>query len=338
MCKIIVLEPNQTVPFEKLENAVLNNPHGWGYMLVDQTAKKMEVKTFLDPDPKGTNPETVQKFIEKNKDIQRVIHLRWMTEGKINLDNVQPFSSYYSESRQVYFCHNGTLYDFKDKSNEKSDSRMFNELVIQPLLLRMHGDKGPADITDSVVMNVLNKYFGTMVHNKGILVSNDIGFSLLNEKEWKRVKLGEHEILSSNDEYWHELKRGPVFEQRKREKETKESTFRKDDVSLGGKTWPLTKLEELSFSPKKLLGENPGMIMEDMNLHESEGVIALSNMTEREFRYIIDKSPAEAAALMILISSELRRAFDAYKDLEERKDKASKIIADLKKSQLQAAA
>lgn len=330
MCKIIILEPNQEVPYAKLENAVFNNPHGWGVILKDTVAKKLEVKRFLDPSEKGTNPETVAKFLEKNKDVQRFLHLRFKTEGAVSMENVQPFCSYYTDKREVYFCHNGTLYEYTNKQEpDKSDSFRFNAEILQPLLLRVHGEKGAGDYTDPVVLGIINKYFGIAGHNKGLIVSNDLDYKLLNEKEWKKIKFGNHEIVCSNLEYFDELKRGPEYEARKKQVQ---SPFRQDNQNAPT-SWPLKKMDEVDFSPKKLLGDEPNKIFEDMKLYDDDGVLSLSNLTEKEFRYIIDKSPETAAALMLMVTSEMRKAYDAFKDMEDRRDKASKIIAEMKKNE-----
>ena len=198
------------------------------------------------------------------------------------------------------------------------------------MLLRVHGEKGTGDYTDPVVLAIINKYFGIASHNKGIIVANDLDYKLINEKEWKKIKFGDQEIVCSNLEYFDELKRGPEYEARKSKAVVPVAN---NNSTTSSTVWPLKRMDEVNFSPKKLLGDDPGKILEDMKLYNDEGILALSNVTESEFRYLIDKTPAIAAALMVMITSEMRKAYDAYKDMEDRKDKASKIIAEMKKNQ-----
>jgi len=316
MCNITIVPPGLTLPFDKVQNVVWNNPHGWGGVLKDNG--RLEVKKHFSE--KGTDPEEVARWLDENKDVERIFHVRWKTEGDINKDNVQPFDCYFSNNIHIVGAHNGTLYDYKTQ-NGKSDSKRFFEELASPLITQFGGD-----IHSALFKEIIGKFFGTAPHNKGILINSAGDHLLLNHKEWCKLFIDKDEFITSNNEYFNELKRGPMYEQRKKEKEEKE----KGGTTTGGKTFrEVSKVQEFNFGYKHDLKVNIGTILEELTGDNSEGIVALSNLKESEVSELISK-PDVAKTLFMYVTSELRRVFDAYKHLEEKQEKASKIISELK--------
>ena len=263
MCSIIHLPPGTMFPEEKLKNAIYNNPHGWGIILLDSENKKIEVKKGFpktmetDKHPKECDPKKIIKILKDNMDIDRFLHVRNKSQGEINIENTHPFSVYNSNSRQVYFMHNGTLQDYKPKTTTytyynnvrvddpkeggedqtRSDSLNFAERFLQPLLVRVSGENGHGDIKDEFIEKLINKSWGSD-YNRGLLVSNEQGPLYIGRWKKKIFKDSEGkdvEFLVSNDDYFDELKRGPEYERRKAEekkiKEAKEEEERQARIS-----------------------------------------------------------------------------------------------------------
>src|SRR5690606_28430826 len=122
----------------------------------------------------GNDPEEIYDLLKDNEDLERFLHLRWMTEGDITEENCQPFCAYSSNKREVYFMHNGTLYDYRPKTSRvsyingvktedigetASDSKKFNDEFLAPFLLRFKGEHGPADATDPFAKMIIAKYW-----------------------------------------------------------------------------------------------------------------------------------------------------------------------------------
>lgn len=170
MCVIIALGADQTVPFGRLRNAVLNNPHGFGIVTTDR-GKLSVFKKFKE---EGNDPEQVAKELDKRaKAEMRYLHLRYRTRGSNSKENTHPFTVFKRDGHHIEFMHNGTLtknVNFSD--TEKSDTRQFAENFLVPVLSKWHGEKGPADIEDPHLESWLESFFG--YNNRGLLISNKL--------------------------------------------------------------------------------------------------------------------------------------------------------------------
>lgn len=204
MCAIWSLLPGQSIDDKMLDNVVGNNLDGWGIVLHDVDAKRLEIKRGFDS--QGTDPETIARILEDNNDLVRHVHVRNTTKGANSLDNTHPFCVYSDNNRQVYCLHNGTLHDFGRGNDQRSDTKVFCEDFLSPLLSRYHGEFGPADYNDPILKGILEKYVG--YNNRVMLVSNDL--EPLRIGTWKEVSSSVgHKFLASNDDYFKNIIRGP---------------------------------------------------------------------------------------------------------------------------------
>lgn len=339
MCNIAVLKAGTSIPFEKLKNCVYNNPHSFGLVLKDPKEKKLQIIKKCQAG--GNDPKEIHDLLEKHKDIERYLHLRWKTEGPIDLDNAHPFTAYMSNSRQIEFMHNGTLLDFRPKkttvwennvqktiSEENiSDSKKFNDEFLAPFLLTVSGENGRADIHDPMFQKILEKFWGTV--SKGVLICNDLDPVLINTKDWKELDFGGGKFWSSNNEYWDKLTRGPVYETAKKRKEEEEAArrvgFQNESSRVRSFGRDVTDLKNIDLRTKELLTEDLTRIFEDFDIWTDEGLAALCNLTEIEVEDFIKRDQSSASSLLVYLTS----AFDT---LYKRKERMVKYIKDLKEN------
>lgn len=229
MCVIIHLEPSASIHDSKIENAVYNNPHGWGLIVLSETFKDgILVKKSSEND--DTDPDDIIKVLNLYKDYERVLHLRWATVGDTSDENIHPFVIYdmvdeNDSSYQAWFMHNGTLPGYGQRhhsqhewrhgvdDNLKSDSNEFASLILEPLLSRWDGD-----YTDNVFKKVLDKFW--FDSSRGIIISN-YSEVLKFGNGWTKFDNAhcQGDVYVSNTTYFHNVQRGPENERRKKQLE-----------------------------------------------------------------------------------------------------------------------
>lgn len=360
MCVICVLPKGVVLPYNKLENAVFNNPHGYGIVLKDNNRLEVKKKYY----PEGTDPEEIAKILEDNKDIERILHVRWKTEGGLGLDNTQPFSVYYSEGKKLIhreFMHNGTLYEYKSHSSygqermgygyaqipdpdAPSDSRNFAEKVLRPLFLNYSGPESKADISDPFFQKVVEKFWGSGT-NRGIIIANDQDNFIINRSAWSVIKTETGDVLASNDSYFDKLERGYEFEKREKAKreaeriarEAAQSTgtnvvpFGRQAASRSSHDWPMSKLSDVSFTKRKEITKDITDFFNDMDLYnEDEGYASLAALTADEIEDLCYTDPKQMAAFVLMLTSTLENYYKSAKSAIQAKDKATKLVATLK--------
>lgn len=157
MCLILVRDPKVDLPFNKVQTAVMNNPDGWGYVIPDRG--QMEIRRFYSG--KNTDPETVAKFLEDNKNQKVYLHLRYATAGTKSKENVHPFPVLTKRKHgvQVMVMHNGTYSAYKKPNQVQNDTRLFTEAVLTPILHRFSKNCSKKTLLqDPVVAQVLKKF------------------------------------------------------------------------------------------------------------------------------------------------------------------------------------
>lgn len=343
MCNIIFLKPGYTLPFAMLQNMVWNNPHGYGLVLRDPEAKKLQLIKSKEKDLEtGTDPKEVYDLLKKHEDVERYLHCRWKTEGDISQENVQPFCSYYTDERQVYFMHNGTLYDWKpetpkviwqngkrietgDSDGNKSDTRKFNDDFLSPLLNRISGENGKGDILDPVFQRIVGKFWGVAQHNRGLLISNDLGAVYINPANWETIKDGENEFKSSNNTYFDKLTRGFEFDRLKKlEEEEKKARFQ-NTPSYNKNSAEVFKLKSILLEDKIKLLPNVADLLYDGDIYSYQGVDSLKNLTHLEWETFLAKAQEDdAIALLMHITDEFGKLYDAYKKASSYLDSINK--------------
>ena len=236
MCVIIRMSPGQVFPEKKLNNAIFNNPHGYGVVMLDNG--RMEIKKDC-PDG-GNDPEVINKILYDNRDLERILHLRWNTVGETSIENTQPFDVLSSKDEDIVFMHNGTLYDYKEdtpsrwqngieiqsekKVQTKSDTLRFTEEFLTPLMSRF---KSPEGLEDPILKVILDKAWGAKATNRGILFSSKKKFIKLGDWKIFTDTLNKDDttnrFLVSNEDYFHIVKRGPEFDRLEALKKIEES-------------------------------------------------------------------------------------------------------------------
>lgn len=339
MCNIMFLPPGVNIPLDKLKTVVYNNPHGYGLILKDKQAERLQVIRKCWP---VADPKEIHDLLEDNKDIERYLHVRWRTDGPIDMDNTHPFPSFISDSRQVYFMHNGILHEYKPKgetftyeNNVKithpgesvSDSRKFNDEFLAPYLLRHEGNEGKADINDPIFQKVLDKMWTS--GSKGLLVSNNQDPVFINIKAWRELDFGEGKFWSSNDDYFDKLIRGPVFEEVKKKKEEedrkeRQARFHEGPSGTARYGRPLTNLKDVNLKNKEILSEDLDRIFEDYDIWTEKGLCALENITEVEMASFVEKSPVRAVELLVHVTSVFAQLYGKYERLKEHVNKGRK--------------
>lgn len=335
MCSVLRLDAKYNLPYEMLFNAVHNNSHGYGILLKDNN--KIEIRQGLSEEP---NPDEIYKILEDNKDIERWVHLRNASKGDVTNDNLQPFSVYSSNKRQVYFMHNGTInymavsQDVKDHldvrvdtafNSPDSDSRQFAYARLQPLLNRLKGENGMADITDVFIKDLLGAMWNSQ-NGRGVLVCNDLDPLYLNITGWEWIEDGSGgKFFASNDEYFKKLIRGKLFDQRKKEEEAKrpQTLLPKPSARKG--------VHPLACSPFKTtmsVGKMTDLLAE-CDLYTPEGYTLLNFLDYDEIQELIKHDSIGFGTMFMLLTKYLSDETKKNRDLERKHQAATLRIADL---------
>ncbi len=228
MCVILCLAKNQKVPFEKLSNAALNNPHGWGLVWTTDT----DLEVFHKFDEKGNDPEIIAKKLDQLKDADmRYLHLRFATKGNKDRTNTHPFTVFKRDNHRIEFMHNGSLYKFvKTEEQNKSDTHQFAENYLVPLLSKFTGDNGPADLDDVILDDIIESHFN--YSNRGLLISNILGPHFYGK--WDTLKDVEgNSFAVSNTDYFDSTKEFRMTDYYKPKKEEPNKTYWHGGASHG---------------------------------------------------------------------------------------------------------
>lgn len=343
MCVIMVCKPGIIPPYDKFKNAVLNNPHGWG--LIMKANGRLEVKRGFDE--KGTDPEALYKLMDDNKDIERVLHVRWATEGDKNEENTHPFPVFSSNTRDIFFMHNGTLTSYRppagitvnDDLYGASDSRRFAETKLGPLLLHLRGQNGNADYSDPLVREVLAKYWEGV--SKGILVANDLENMYFNPTAWTEIKYEEEvevegekinltkEWKSSNNDYYNTLSRGPVYEEQKKAAEAERA---RTQVSMSGPANradrpEVKKLTCESFQSRHLIPTGRlAELVDATDFYSSDNINLLSALSVVEIEALAKEEPKSTGMLLILMSQMIRTYYEDAIDAKDDLNNVQEIL------------
>lgn len=159
MCVIIHRLPNIVIEPAKIEAACTVNADGFGLAIADRG----KIELIRELDPKGNNPERVLKLLEEAKDLPILLHLRFKTVGTVNLENCHPFTvtTNDDDGLDMVMCHNGTMQQFNITGTDFSDSYMFNEMIVKPLIERslLSPDVDPKDVLDDEFVQLILEEF-----------------------------------------------------------------------------------------------------------------------------------------------------------------------------------
>lgn len=143
MCVIIVKPKTSTLSEDNLRSCYENNPDGMGYMYVEKgrvVAHKFQPDTF----------EEVKAAFDKLKDIDAVIHFRYLTTGSYSLAHCHPFRvlKKHGGKPDIFMMHNGT-FTVSTKAGE-NDTIAYNNQVLKPIL-----GNNPSLLKDDKFMKML---------------------------------------------------------------------------------------------------------------------------------------------------------------------------------------
>lgn len=332
MCSIFKLIEGYTLPYNLLHNAMHNNEHGYGIVLKDNTTKKSKLISELTDEP---DVDKVYKILKDNEDIERWVHLRNQSAGKVSKENVQPFHVYHSKSTDVWFCHNGTIYTdalkyfegIKEflpgeiKPGEDSDSRIFGLTKIAPFLQKFNGNiRDPFFI--QYMMGLWQIGFG-----KGVLISNNSDPLVLNPDRWEYIDDGGgNKFFASNDDYFKTLKRGKLYDKQEAERKAKElrnrvSVYRPENSNDS----KIVDISSSQFMEYYKISDDFKEAIGELDLYSDEHYAMLCFLSYSEILELFKTHTEDASVLFMQIVDTLKEKFveiDALKrklkELEEK--------------------
>ena len=165
MC-IAINSPKGTEPTKKaLKESFNNNPHGGGFAYAKDgfiiVKKGYELFKDFYEDYKKANIQNINKLI----------HFRIKTSGKINYENCHPFYV----TTNLVMIHNGIISNFGN--SEVSDTREFISMVLKPIILK-HGIN---ILNNETFVNTVSEIIGNsklvFLDNKGntYYINKDLG-------------------------------------------------------------------------------------------------------------------------------------------------------------------
>lgn len=123
MCLIIHKPANQQLPEGLLESAIRYNPHGFGVMAFSNRAQPLVRRRSR------SDLRELLKICATFHGQECVIHLRYATSGKQDLENAHPVKV----TSGIYVAHNGTL-NLNRHVQERSDTWHLVKDYLRPLL------------------------------------------------------------------------------------------------------------------------------------------------------------------------------------------------------------
>jgi hypothetical protein len=170
MCIIIFKPENKVMKQEHFDNSQKINSDGYGYSFIIgegdtasiTTRKFMKYSKFLKAYRKDEE--------QHNATTPFLIHFRACSKGVVDVANAHPFVI---NEGQV-FAHNGTIWGLPDDKT-KSDTRLFNELVLRKLPYRWEYSEG--------IQRLIQHWLGDK--NRVVVLNKDKKFLIFNEKEGK---------------------------------------------------------------------------------------------------------------------------------------------------------
>lgn len=330
MCNIYWLEPKQMPTKEQVYNSVYNNWHSMGAVIRHHGEHKdggdrLEVIHHI-PKSGEVDPKMVYELMGDNLDKQRIIHVRHNTAGQTDLSNCHPFKVFESEDDEIYFMHNGTLYTYKEMLNGvevkdgPSDSLNFANMILKPLFSRL---KDP-DINNQLTQKIINKFWTT--NNRGILISRQSEKPVLIDLQanpWKKVQGESSEFISSNNDYFSEVKRGPEFDRREAAKKAEEEKKKSNVVKLSD----FSKKERHGFFR---LSTSPVNVLNDWEVYDRPHATAMGYLTRPELRAALEADKEGFLDLVEWIFADYASLFQEHEEAEGKLERATKIIATLK--------
>lgn len=347
MCNISILKKNQMFSTTQVENVCFNNWHSYG--LVIKKDGKLEVIKKV-PESGEIDPKEVYDLLSKYKDYERILHVRHNTAGITDLENCHPFEIYKDKKRHVEFMHNGTLHNFKSKKyNPKtgqmddddsgpSDTRNYVENVLLPIFKGSDFGNGKGDIESGLLRRILSPDWPiSSGFNRGILISNNQNSMLLGSWTTVNDTAGE-KIVTSNDDYFDKVTRGPEHTRRlvraeEERREAREAKNRKVRDPESKRSWEVAELRNFSFDRKHpffSLSTSPVSILSDWDFYNRESTVSVGYFSLNELFQIYEHKDS-CLALMDYVFTDYTHLYEEYQEIQGKHERASKRVEELVK-------
>lgn len=359
MCNILWLKAGQMPLKEEFWNMCYNNWHSYG--LITKVDGQLDIKKVV-PTSGEVDPQEVWDLILKDRQYERFLHVRHNTAGTTSEENCHPFSVLFQERKgktplNLQFMHNGTLYDFKSKKMSStgtmidddsgpSDTQNFVNQVLVPYLSSLDTGNGKGNLEDPLIKGLIRKFW-PLTGNRGIVISGDQAPLLLGD--WKKMKAADgSDIVSSNDDYFSKVSRGPEFDRREaaeKERQAKNralasstmiagaSSFRTTAAGTHVQTGDVVPFTRFDFCFKDRtptmydLKTSFAHILNDWNVWDRDVAVSLGAATADELKELVDKNPKDAVILMDWIFADYAKVYEELCEVEEKHRKATDRIA-----------
>lgn len=184
MCIAIYQSPGYRLTEDELHNSWVNNPDGAGISFFDGSDEIVIEKTMNKSEFVDIYNNAVDKHGASS---EMAVHFRIATHGGVNIDNCHPF---FTPGKEMSVIHNGIIPVKMEKTDKRSDTRVFVEDVIPNM------PDGWLD--DEQMFNMVEEFIGS---SKLVVLSHEGKYSsyIFNEQygHWSQDK----KIWFSNKSY-----------------------------------------------------------------------------------------------------------------------------------------
>jgi len=184
MCVIVYRPANAGFEEKDIRLAYENNEDGFGYMYYHSELNKIIAKKTTEH-----TPDKIVEIFDKLKKHTTVFHYRYKTVGAVENKQCHPFKILNRRKHGVdmYFMHNGTIQNTKQRLKGESDTQAFNRTVLRPILSKM-----PSLIKTEAFQHLIKEYMGAgsklvFMYGKGqvVTINAEAGFKYLDGKTSK---------------------------------------------------------------------------------------------------------------------------------------------------------
>ena len=189
MC-IAILNKSAVLPYEYVRTSWENNNDGAGLLYVGASGKMEAFKEAT----------SLKRFWKKYKEVRAasalpvVLHFRIGTSGNFADYNLHPFLV----NDALGFVHNGIISQHCERDSSKSDTALFNDVVVTKL---------DSDfVRDKYLQTRMEKYVGRW--NKLIFMNDDADITIINEAqgEWVNDQWFSNDSWCTSNRYHGHIK------------------------------------------------------------------------------------------------------------------------------------